>query len=151
MKSILTILILVFALTANAQSEQFESIGDKIKAKNAVPAIEFAQTAKSEEPIKAKLTGEVESVCEVKGCWMKLKLADGKSMRVSFKDYGFFMPKDIVGKTVIIEGEAKVKSTPVDELKHYAEDAGKSKEEIAKITMPEKALTFVASGVLIKK
>jgi hypothetical protein len=34
------------------------------------------------EQVKAKVTGVVESVCKVKGCWMKVKLEDGSSMRV---------------------------------------------------------------------
>jgi len=70
---------------------------------------------------------------------------------VRFKDYGFFMPLDSQGKQVIVEGKAFVKITPVDELQHYAEDAGKSKEEIAKITEPRKEFAFEANGVLIKK
>lgn len=151
MKALFTLLLTTTFFIANAQKESWDSFGKKIKPNDAVSATEFAKNVKSEDAILTKLSGEVESVCTVKGCWMKLKLADGKTMRVSFKDYGFFMPMDIVGKTVIIEGDAKVKTTPVDELKHYAEDAGKSKEEIAMITQPEKSLGFVANGVLIKK
>jgi hypothetical protein len=82
---------------------------------------------------------------------MKVKTTDGQTMRVSFKDYGFFVPKDIAGKTVVIDGEAKMKTTSVAELQHYAEDAGKSKAEIAKITEPKHELTFVADGVIVKK
>ena len=82
---------------------------------------------------------------------MNVKTGDGQVMRVSFKDYGFFIPKDIVGKTVVMEGTAETTTTPVSELRHYAQDAGKSKEEIEKITEPEKALTFVADGVIVKK
>jgi hypothetical protein len=44
-----------------------------------------------------------------------------------------------------------MKTTSVAELQHYAEDAGKSKEEIAKITEPKLELTFVADGVIVKK
>ncbi len=39
--------------------------------------------------------------------------------------------------------------TPVDELRHYAEDAGKSKEEIAAITQPKEEMKFLASGVIL--
>ncbi|RYF70605.1 MAG: DUF4920 domain-containing protein, partial [Cytophagaceae bacterium] len=105
----------------------------------------------NKKEMPAKVEGTVESVCKVKGCWMKVNTTDGQTMRVSFKDYGFFVPKDIVGKTVVMQGTAVQSVTPVDELRHYAEDAGKSKEEIAKITEPEKALTFVADGVIVKK
>ena len=39
--------------------------------------------------------------------------------------------------------------TSVAELKHYAEDANKPKEEIEKITQPEKKPAFEAEGVII--
>ena len=132
-------------------SQKMENFGGKIKADGAIPTTELLKKADGKEKVAAKVQGTVESVCQVKGCWMKVKLDDGQTMRVTFKDYGFFVPKDIAGKTVIFEGVAEVKTTPVSELKHYAQDAGKSKEEIAKITEPEKALTFVANGVLVPK
>ena len=70
-------------------------------------------------------------------------------MRVTFKDYAFFMPKDLTGKRVVVEGYAYVDETPVDVLRHYAEDAGKSKEEIEKITEPKREVAYEASGVVI--
>lgn len=59
------------------------------------------------------------------------------------------MPKDIIGKEVVLDGEATVKEVSVKQQKHYAEDAGKSKEEIAKINSPRKELQFIAKGVLV--
>ena len=59
--------------------------------------------------------------------------------------------KDIAGKTIVFEGNAKTKTTSVDELRHYAEDAGKSKDEIAKITEAKTELAFEANGVLVPK
>ena len=70
-------------------------------------------------------------------------------MFVKFKDYGFFMPLDLSGKTVVMHGNAFVEETSVDELKHLAEDAGKSEDEIAKITAPKKEFKFLADGVVI--
>ena len=81
---------------------------------------------------------------------MKLSLDNEEETMVRFKDYGFFMPLDSKDRTVIVEGKAFVKETPVDELRHYAEDAGKSKEEIEKITEPKKEYAFEANGVLMK-
>jgi hypothetical protein len=37
----------------------------------------------------------------------------------------------------------------VKQQKHYAEDAGKSKEEIEKIKEPKKETQFIAKGVLV--
>ena len=98
---------------------------------------------------EGKLTGKVLEVCQEKGCWMKVERADGEKLMVKFKDYGYFMPKDIVGKEVVLDGEATVKEVSVKQQKHYAEDAGKSKEEIAKITKAKKEMQFVAKGVLV--
>jgi len=69
---------------------------------------------------------------------------------VRFKDYGFFVPLDATGE-VIINGKAYVSETSVEELKHYAEDAGKSSEEIALIVKAEKTFSFEANGVLLKQ
>ena len=98
---------------------------------------------------EGKVTGKVVEVCQEKGCWMKIERSNGEKLMVKFKDYGFFMPKNIVGKEVVLDGEATVKEVSVKQLKHYAEDAGKSKEEIEKIKEPKKELQFVAKGVLV--
>ncbi|MDP5121953.1 MAG: DUF4920 domain-containing protein [Spirosomaceae bacterium] len=145
MKKLNLIITLLFCTTL-AMSQKYDSFGEKIKPNGAISVNEIAKDSKN-----IKVTGEVESVCVMKGCWMKLKLADGKTMRVSFKDYGFFVPMDIVGKEIIMEGNAKVKETSVADLQHYAKDAGETDEEIAKITKPTKEMAFVANGVLIKK
>ncbi|WP_315816030.1 DUF4920 domain-containing protein [Paraflavitalea speifideaquila] len=58
-----------------------------------------------------------------KGCWMKVQVNDSTTAFVKMKDYGFFVPMDMIGKTVVLDTEAKLKTTSVDELKHYAEDA----------------------------
>ncbi|WP_337043528.1 DUF4920 domain-containing protein [Emticicia sp. 17c] len=150
MKKLVSILALLMVVNF-AFAQKFDSFGDKINADGAIAATELNKKAQETPSFDAKVTGTVESVCQVKGCWMKVKLSDGQTMRVTFKDYGFFVPKDISGKTVVFEGNAKTKTTSVDELRHYAEDAGKSKEEVAKITEPKKELTFVANGVLVSK
>lgn len=104
------------------------------------------------ESMPTKVTGKVKEVCQVKGCWMTI-VSDQPGqpeMRVTFKDYAFFMPKDIAGKTVVVDGIAVMELISVADQQHYASDAGKSKEEIEKITEPSRELTFEASGVLIK-
>ena len=145
-KLFLGIMLIGASFATKAQSIH----GEPISEKGAIQATELATKLETKEEMPAKVTGVVESVCKAAGCWMKVKTADGQTMRVTFKDYGFFVPKDIAGKTVVFEGVAKVKTTSVAMLKHYAEDGGKSKEEIAKITTPEKAIGFVATGVIVK-
>ncbi|UTA68909.1 DUF4920 domain-containing protein [Emticicia sp. 21SJ11W-3] len=150
MKKLISILAILLAVNVSF-GQKYESFGEKINPDGAIATSDLEKKAKVTPAFEGKVTGVVESVCQVKGCWMKVKMDDGQTMRVTFKDYGFFVPKDIAGKTVVFEGNAKTKTTSVDELRHYAEDAGKSKEEVAKITEPKTELTFVANGVLVPK
>lgn len=150
MKKIVTLLAIIFAVNISF-GQKYDSFGEKIKPNGAISILELAQKATEKITVDAKVTGVVESVCQAKGCWMKVKMNDGQTMRVTFKDYGFFVPKDIAGKTIVFEGNAKTKTTSVEELRHYAQDAGKSKDEIAKITDAKTELAFEANGVLVPK
>ncbi|NJC25402.1 DUF4920 domain-containing protein [Neolewinella antarctica] len=103
------------------------------------------------DTINTVLRGEVTEVCQAKGCWMTINSGQEDEIMVKFKDYGFFMPKDISGREVVMNGMAYYQITPVDELRHYAEDAGKDAAEIAAITEPVKELRFLADGVKLLK
>ena len=79
---------------------------------------------------------------------MKLALPNGLETRVRFKDYGFFVPKDIAGRYVIIEGEAFLQELSVEEQQHYAEE-GEGGEDPEAITEPVSSYGFLAHGVLL--
>jgi Domain of unknown function (DUF4920) len=150
MKTINILLLAGSLLVGKVAVAQTGSFGKKITEQGAVPATELVRTMAGAAEKPAKITGTVESVCQMKGCWMTLKTADGQTMRVTFRDYGFFVPKDIAGKTVVLQGTAQQTTTSVARLRHYAEDAGKPKAEIERITQPETTLNFVADGVIVK-
>ena len=100
---------------------------------------------------KVKIEGEILSSCPMKGWWMKISV-EKDTVLVRFKDYGFFVPKNgIEGKSTIINGKLSVDTLSIAQLQHYAEDAGKSKEEIALINKPEITISFLADGVIIKE
>jgi Domain of unknown function (DUF4920) len=128
-----------------------KTFGEKVTAKDAVSYdAMLAKLGKSTKLDNVKVTGTVEAVCKAKGCWMNISSDKGApSMFVKFKDYAFFMPKDIAGKKVVMVGNAFKETTTVEELRHFAEDEGKSKEDIAKITKPKEDIKFVATGVLL--
>ena len=112
---------------------------------------ELLASLERRDTVSAKLRATVEAVCQMKGCWMNLveKGSGDQSILVKFKDYAFFVPMDIAGEEVVVLGKAYQEITPVEELRHYAEDAGKNEEEIASITSPKKEIKFLASGVAI--
>ena len=70
---------------------------------------------------------------------------------VKFEDYSFFVPKNAQNKEVIVNGKAFVSVESVEDLQHYAKDAGKSQEAIDSITEPKVTYSFMADGVLIAK
>ena len=108
------------------------------------------QNMKPGDTVMTTFSSEVNSVCVKKGCWMRLKLTEEDESLVTFKDYGFFVPKDIQGQNAVVHGKLFVKETSVDDLKHFAEDAGKSEEEIAAITEPKLVYAFEADGVYLQ-
>ncbi|MFC0605321.1 DUF4920 domain-containing protein [Winogradskyella pulchriflava] len=112
--------------------------------------MEHYKGMKAGDTVPTKMKAKIIEVCSKKGCWMTLDMGEENEVMVKFKDYGFFMPLDAKGD-VVVNGLAYVAETPVDELKHYAEDAGKSKEEIDAITEPKLEYHFLADGVLLKK
>ena len=161
--SLLLLVVFVFSCETNKKKEEenkvaeqelaYTSIGKEIIADDALNAERMAVHYAGMEvgdTIPAKMVAKVNEVCQAKGCWMKLDLENGEEVMVRFKDYGFFMPKDIAGQEVIINGIAFVNEMSVDEQKHYAEDAGESEEAIAAIKEPKKTLSFEADGVLLK-
>ncbi|HXU29366.1 MAG TPA: DUF4920 domain-containing protein, partial [Thermoanaerobaculia bacterium] len=96
-----------------------------------------------------RLSGFVTAACQAKGCWMALAAGDGREMRVIFRDYGFFVPKDLPGATVIAEGTLEVREVSVDEQRHLAADAGRPKAEIEAIREPKTETALVADGVRV--
>lgn len=114
----------------------------------AVPVNEL-NTVLKDNKYQGKISGKVVEVCQEKGCWMKIEKSNGDKMMVRFKDYGFFMPKNIQGKEVVLDGEVLEKEVSVKQLQHYAKDAGKTDEEIKSIKEPKKELQFIAKGVLV--
>jgi len=123
--------------------------GAAITSEGAVDIATIPEQLSATDSVTTKVRAKVLDVCPKKGCWMKLQVNDSTTAFVKMKDYGFFVPLETIGKTVILDGQAKVKTTSVAELRHYAEDAKKSKAEIAAITKPEKEIRFLANGILI--
>jgi hypothetical protein len=133
----------------------YSSFGDTVSASDYLSsndALSNYKALKLGDTINLKFNANIKEVCSKKGCWMTLPAGnDDETIMVRFKDYGFFMPLDAAGKEVIVAGKAFVNEVSVADLKHYAEDAGKSSEEIANITESAMEFAFEANGVLLKK
>ncbi|OOG74880.1 DUF4920 domain-containing protein [Algoriphagus sp. A40] len=124
--------------------------GNIIEVEKVASTSEMVSAVEAQGTFNGKISGEIKEVCTKKGCWFSMELPGGESMRVTFKDYGFFLPTNSQGFPIVMEGVATLTETDVETLRHYAEDQGKSKEEVEAITEPEKKISFEATGVKIK-
>lgn len=148
----LVLLFFISAVVVSAQerTDSTGEFGESISTNGAIPVKKLQKKMKNSETLDIKVKGTIKEVCQAKGCWMTLDMGNDELLRVKFKDYGFFVPKNAAGKTAIIQGAAKKEVISIDELKHLAEDAGKSDQEIHAINESREELTFIAEGVVIE-
>ena len=155
MKKIICILVTVLLPTIFAaqapkgKAKPGTIYGAKLDASNAVAAGTLPALVKKGDSVNVKLKGKVLNSCASKGCWMTLQVNETTEAFIKMKDYGFFVPTDIQGKTVVVEGVSYIKTTSIDDLKHYAEDAKKSQAEIDAITQAKDEFRIMANGILV--
>lgn len=134
-------LILSLLLFLWASSTLADQHGEKMPEGNPVGLSHAIQIAKSDPQ---KITGEITQVCQKKGCFMVL--TDGSDFaRVTFKDYGFFVPMDSASKEAVVYGELTSKTLSPERANHFAEDLG----EKGTHTKPVTEYSIVASSVVI--
>lgn len=134
----------------NNETEIIGLYGAMINTENPVTGEALIQLLNEKDSVWVTFKSTIVTNCQRSGCWMDLDLGSDKVMKVFFKDYEFFIPLDSKGKTTTIEGYASREFVDVEMLKHYAEDDGKSQEEIDAITEPETIYMFDAIGVIIE-
>lgn len=141
--------ILVNAQPPNVPADKGAVFGQTTTADNAITVEQLAENMKGKTgAVNVKLKGKVTEVCQEMGCWIKIQSTNGE-MTVRMKDHKFFVPVILHGKSIVIDGTAEEKLTSVETLKDMASDAGKSKEEIAKIIHPKKEIVIQAKGILV--
>lgn len=145
----LSAVLLLQAQPPEGDASPGDTYGAAFNKTGAKPIAQLPSTLKGDKPVTTKVEAKVLDVCPKMGCWIKLEVNDSTTAFVKMKDYAFFVPTAIKGKTVVLDAEAFEKTTSVNELKHYAEDAKKPKEEIDAITKPKKEIRLVANGIQV--
>jgi hypothetical protein len=141
MKYLVAMLLCSWAAIASA-----EHYGAQIKSKNPLTLQAALRQLDSMPSADVLIESKVDKVCVVKGCWMALTNAKD-DVRVTFKDYGFFVPSSIIGKTVLVEGKLEKVVMSLEDTKHYVKDAG---GDPSTVTQPRTEYRIVASGVEVK-
>lgn len=149
--SLFTMVMLGFTVMAQppkGPAKKGMNFGARTTVAGAVAANELSNVLADKTTAEVKVKGKVVEVCKAEGCWIRMETASGP-MLIKMKDHAFTVPLALNGKTIVADGTAELKETSVDMLKHYAEDAGKSKEEIAAIKEPKKEIVLQAKGILV--
>ncbi len=144
--------VLVFSACKNDPYEtfgqDFEITKDTLSARemdDLFDELDFGDTA------LVTFSSKIDAVCQKKGCWMEVDLDEGYVARVTFLDYGFFVPLNATGSEAIIHGKAFWKADTSAEKRHYAEDAGEEFDEEELDENEDYAPHVIALGVKIKK
>ncbi|HUP50766.1 MAG TPA: DUF4920 domain-containing protein [Thermoanaerobaculia bacterium] len=115
----------------------------------AVPLAKLLDGPEAYAKTPVLVEGVIETACTNKGCWMQLVPAAGEpGMRVTFKDYGFFVPLDSKGMQARAEGVTRVRTLSKKEADHL-EGEGAKLTRNADGTARE--VSFVATGVELRK
>lgn len=150
------LIVLIFALTALAgpksdtvkDTSNKTQFGAKITPSKINSLDEVVNNYNKYQGKEVTFAATAKKVCKKSGCWMVLK--DGKNeVRTLFKDYGFFVPADIVGKKVRVQGIMEQKKVSAATIRHYMKDEGKKIEDIKKVKTGRVQYQFVATGVEI--
>ena len=141
------VLLALFIISASLSGQV--SYGENIEEGSIIDNSQIQNLFLAKGKFNAKLEAKVTDVCQMKGCWMKLDIGNEKEIMVNFKDYSFFVPKNIIGKKVVVSGEAFKRNISVDELKHYARDRGEKESAISLIVEPKEIYSLIAKGVVL--
>ena len=142
--------LMILAIAFGAFAGDVVKRGAKIAPEaKALPLATVLEKPEAYTETAVVVEGVVEKNCERKGCWMQLTPKAGEAgVRVTFKDYGFFVPLDSKGMQARAEGVTVIKTLSKAEADHL-------EEEGAKITRnPDgtaKEVSFVANGVELWK
>ena len=141
--------------SCNTESSEYETFGAGFDAKtdvlNAKQMDDVFEKLEIGDIAEIVFSTKIDAVCQKKGCWMDVDLANDYVARVTFLDYGFFVPLNSQGSEAIIKGKAFWKSDTAAEKRHYAEDAGEDFDESELAMADDYAPHIVATGVLLKK
>lgn len=157
-----TLMVLLLALSFNAYSETeairlsepvetgdgYEVFGAALPDKS--PGLSLQEAISSEEQLagqEVRISTRISKVCQKKGCFFVA--SEGAAWaRITFADYGFFIPTDSGGKQATLVGTLSRRTLTPEQAAHYAEDLS---GEVGEDEPPEFEYQIVATSVLISQ
>jgi len=123
--------------------------GAPVAAGAAIPVTRLVTAARTYTTKPVIVEGVITRECTDKGCWMQVApSADANGMRVTFKDYAFFIPQSMVGRRARMEGVTKVTTHSKAAADHLM---GEGAPLVRNADGTATEVQFVASGVELFK
>ncbi|HKO59402.1 MAG TPA: DUF4920 domain-containing protein [Thermoanaerobaculia bacterium] len=145
-KLALTLLLIATAASAEEVVKRGAAIAPDAKT---APLAEVMKNPDAYTKDAVVVEGTIDKLCTNKGCWMQLVPEGSKhGVRVTFKDYGFFVPTTAQGWKARAEGVATVKTLSKEDADHL-EGEGAKLARNADGTARE--VSFIAQGVELRK
>jgi hypothetical protein len=129
-----------------AQQEGWSHYGGKPRSVG--PYVALGAIQGDEQDIVVE--GVITETCLTSGCWAKIVDEDGHGLTVITEEKKFHLPRNCVGHRAVAHGKVEVRVIPVEQRRHYAEVAGASPEEVARITEPQRMLLLIADSVYLE-
>jgi|LauGreDrversion4_2_1035121.scaffolds.fasta_scaffold97532_2 hypothetical protein len=147
-KHILALIAVIIGLNSWSQAQFY---GAEFNKEKSFALNDLYHAMDDADSVDMVISAQIVQTCKKAGCWMEVQNADGTmKTKVFMKDHAFGVPLEgCENKNCLVNGRAFRYKLSVEYLRHLAEDAGKSKEEIEKITEPETAIAIDAMGVWI--
>lgn len=123
--------------------------GAAVAAGTAIPVSRLMSAARTFTSTPVIVEGVITRECTEKGCWMQVApTAEGNGMRVTFKDYGFFIPQSMVGRRARMEGVTRITTHSKAFADHLI---GEGAPLVRNADGTATEVQFVASGVELFK
>jgi hypothetical protein len=139
------LLLLLAACASTATLPPGERIGEPVEPRAIVhyAAVDANPPAFLEKTILVE--AKVVAVCQNAGCWMQVEDGGKTAMVKWFTDCGgkYAFPKDLAGKTVLIQGQYRAKSMTAEEIEHRSEEAKQM------LVVPSEGYEFNASAIVV--
>lgn len=151
MKSLIFMLITVFALGSFAAEKKYGTGADFSKA---VPMSEIMKSPEAYIGKEVTVSGKIVDVCEKRGCWVQLTSdVQDERVRVKVKDGEIIFPLDSRGKKAAARGEFKKLDMDLEQTKKYLEhiaEENKKKFDPASVKEPMVVYQVQATGAVIQ-
>lgn len=97
------------------------SYGEPLSRRARVDLAELVRAPQAHAGKTVLVEGHVRRACSAKGCWLEIATSEAPEApgcRVTFKDYGFFVPTDSAGSTARVEGIVEVTEVEKAHVEH---------------------------------